>query len=76
MADREQCRMCRTNISTEHSECPSCGYNPRRTLLIVGGAIFLIGLVLSPLVGAYGIAVVIIGALLVGSGLFHARPTR
>lgn len=76
MADREECRLCRAEISTELRECPECGYNPRRTLLLVGGAVFLLGVALSGIVGTFGVAVVIIGALFVGSGLFYAKPTR
>ena len=76
MGDREECRLCRAQVPAGVTECPECGYNPRRTLLIVGGAIFLLGLVLSPFAGSLGIAIVIVGALLIGSGLFYASPTK
>ena len=76
MVERGICRQCGAEISTAHDECPECGYNPRRTIVILGGVIVVAGAMLIPFIGEYAGGVGLVGAILVIWSFVFAGPTK
>lgn len=74
--ERLPCRRCGDLLSAGSSDCPTCGFAPRRSLVVLGAATNAVGFALS-LAGvetAVGAPVALLGVLVVGFALI-ARPT-
>jgi len=69
------CRQCESEIPTHVKACPECGYNPRKTLLILAGIILSLGVVALAIIPGASILMFPLG-LIIGVAAFGAKPTQ